>query len=112
MSICSSLVCSLACTAAGYKYLIESRLLNDICEKLARMCDPSSFEPIIMFSKERMETTLVGEYFTILGDILRLPDGEEIFEEHNFWSIFYVVIQLRGKEEITKRILLNGNYAR
>ncbi|KAJ3346906.1 hypothetical protein HDU91_006928, partial [Kappamyces sp. JEL0680] len=111
VTACSDFLCSLASSTPGFRFLTESRLLNDIAEKLAKLGDPTNFEIDISFSKEKMESLAAREYFTLLGELQRLQDGERIFEEYNLWTVYYSLIELRGRDDIVKRIIMMGNYA-
>lgn len=58
-----------------------------------------------------METTLSKEYFTLIGGIQSLGDGEMLLEEHRIWSLYYSLIELRARDDIVKSILGSGNFA-
>ncbi|KAJ3312935.1 hypothetical protein HDV04_002592 [Boothiomyces sp. JEL0838] len=108
---CSDLLCNLACTSAGLRFLGESKLFAEIVERLAKLADPSNLQLDPLFSKDRLDNCLAREYFTFLGKLQRSPDGEKLFEEHNIWSLYYQLTELRGRDDIIKWIINTGNYS-
>ncbi|KAJ3323507.1 hypothetical protein HDV06_001784 [Boothiomyces sp. JEL0866] len=108
---CSDLLCNLACTNAGLRFLSESRLFAEIVERLAKLADPSNLQIDPLFSKDKLDNCLAREYFTFLGKLQRSPDGEKLFEEHNIWSLYYQLTELRGRDDIIKWIINTGNYS-
>ena len=107
---CSKFIYTMCSTVAGYRFLLESKLIAEIVDKLARIGDPGSFDTDFCFTKEKIDTVLAKDYFTILGDLQRHPDVERIFEDHNIWNVYYSLVELRGKDFIVKYILTTGNY--
>ncbi|KAJ3274333.1 hypothetical protein HDV01_003177 [Terramyces sp. JEL0728] len=108
---CSDFLCNLACTSAGLRFLGETRLFAEIVERLAKLADPSNLQIDPLFSKDRLDNCLAREYFTFLGKLQRSPDGEKLFEEHNIWSLYYQLTELRGRDDIIKWIINTGNYS-
>jgi rapamycin-insensitive companion of mTOR len=104
---CSKFIYTMCSSVAGYRFLLETRLIAEIVDRIAKICDPGSFDA---FTKDRIDTVLAKEYFTILGDMQRHPDAERIFEEHSIWNVYYLLVELRGKDFILKYILTTGNY--
>lgn len=110
VSSCSKFIYSLLSTAPGYKFLQESKLIQEIVERLAKIGDPSNFEIDMCYSKDKIDTVLAKDYFTILGDIQKHPEAERVFEECKIWNVYYSLVDLRGKDFILRYILLTGYY--
>ncbi len=108
---CTSLICNLASSTPGYRFLAETKIVQEIIERLKRLCDPMNFEIDIAFTKEKMDSMLSRGYFSILGGLQKLNDGERILEDNNAWTVFYSLIELRGRDDLAKNIIINGNYA-
>lgn len=111
ISSCSNFICTMLSSSSGQRFLMETKLLSDIIDRLARLGDPSIFEMDAGFSKDGIDGLLAKDYFTFLGDIQKLPEGERLFENNGVWSLYYSLIELRGKDHIVKCILNAGNYA-
>ncbi len=107
---CCALMRNLASTSAGYRFIQESKIISEINERLAKLGDPSNFEVDAVFSKEGIENMMGKEYFTILGEIQKLPEGEKIFEENNLWTTYYTLIELKGKDYLVKCLIAAGNF--
>jgi rapamycin-insensitive companion of mTOR len=112
VKVCSELLCILASTEYGRKVLAEHRVIFEVGEKLQRLVDPSNMDMDNIFSKERMESTLSREYFTFLGALQQTQVTRYVLRECALWTTYYALIELRGRDDIAKRILMTGNYYR
>lgn len=57
-----------------------------------------------------MEKTLTKEYFTIIGELQKRSEGLRIMDDANIWSLYYSLIELRGREDILKIIMKTGYF--
>jgi hypothetical protein len=57
-----------------------------------------------------MATTSSKEYFMFLGQLQNYPEGLEIIEECEIWTLYYSLVELRGREDIVKCIITTANY--
>ncbi|KAI9096093.1 Rapamycin-insensitive companion of mTOR, N-term-domain-containing protein [Phlyctochytrium arcticum] len=107
------LIKTLLATPEGVRYLAENRLLPEIRECLGQL-DPmhgaSQTEPI--FSKERMEKTLTGEYFTLLGVFTQSYEGVRLLERFRVFSLYYRLTELRSRDDLVKAVILSMDYSR
>jgi hypothetical protein len=110
--ICSDLLVFLASTDGNRRILSESRVVQEISEKLQRLVDPSNMDIDNVFSKEKMETSMAREYFTLLGRLQDNADTRALLKECGIWTTYYALIELRGRDDIVKRILNTGLYNR
>jgi hypothetical protein len=108
--ICSDLLSFLASTDASRKILSESRVVQEIGEKLQRLVDPSSMDIDNIFSKEKMESSMTREYFTLLGRLQESAESRVVLKESGIWTTYYALIELRGRDDIVKKILSCGMY--
>ncbi|KND04740.1 uncharacterized protein SPPG_00443, partial [Spizellomyces punctatus DAOM BR117] len=104
---------TLLATQEGVRYLAENRLLPEIAECLGQL-DPihtsQQSEPI--FSKERMEKTLTGDYFTLLGIFTQSIEGIRLLERFRIFSLYYRLTELRSRDDLVKAVVLSMDYSR
>ncbi|KAI8898408.1 Rapamycin-insensitive companion of mTOR, middle domain-containing protein [Globomyces pollinis-pini] len=110
VDVCCDFICNLASTPFGSKFLTESKLLQDIAERFAKLVDPANIVDSF-FSKDALEHTLVRAYFTIIGKLQLVQEGEGLLNENNIWSFYYQLTELRGRDDIARLIITTGNYA-
>ncbi|KAI9307439.1 Rapamycin-insensitive companion of mTOR, N-term-domain-containing protein [Cunninghamella echinulata] len=100
----------------GVKYLEENKLLDEVAAALNEL-DPlknirdgnsEMAEPI--FSKERMNNTLSGGYFTLLGVFTKHKEGVRIMEKFKLFSSFYQLSELRNRDDIKVALITNMDY--
>ncbi|KAJ3087070.1 hypothetical protein HK102_011873 [Quaeritorhiza haematococci] len=104
------LLTMLLATVDGIRFMAENRFLQEIGECLGQL-DPTygdQTEPI--FSKERMEKTLTGEYFTLLGTLCRYHDGLRLLERFKIFNLYYHLTELRNRDELIKFIVTTMDY--
>ncbi|GAA5902766.1 TORC2 complex subunit TSC11 [Sporobolomyces salmoneus] len=98
----------------GAQYLAEDKLLPQIADCLLQL------EPVggstsgldLLFSKERVETTLVSGYFDMLGEMTRSPTGLAILDQYKIFTCFYRIGELRSREDLVRLVLEKCDYAR
>ncbi|TPX62078.1 hypothetical protein PhCBS80983_g00632 [Powellomyces hirtus] len=107
------LIKTLLATSEGTRYLAENKLLSEIAECLAEL-DPvqTGTQSEIMFSKERMITTLTAEYFTLLGICTQSLEGIRLLERVRMFSLFYRLTELRSRDDLVKAMILCMDYTR
>ncbi|KAF1812857.1 cytosolic regulator pianissimo [Eremomyces bilateralis CBS 781.70] len=95
----------------GAKYLAESKLIRQLAECLAqfdRMSGIMAVSPI--FTPERMNETLSGGYFSMLGALSRDPKGMLIMERWKMFNMFYHIVELKGRDDLIKTLLGGMDY--
>lgn len=108
-----TLITALLSNPDGVRYLSENKLLGQIAEALSEV-DPlksgdAETEPI--FSMERMDTTLSGGYFTLLGTFSKNKEGVRILEKFKIFSLFYELSELRNRDDLKVAMVTNLDYA-
>ncbi|KAJ3178983.1 hypothetical protein HDU87_003252 [Geranomyces variabilis] len=103
---------TLLATSDGIRYLSENKLLGEIAECFAQLDPAATQTDEIVFSKERMETTLAGEYFTFLGILTASPEGTRLLEKFRMFSLFYRLTELRSRDDLVKAMILCMDYSR
>ncbi|KAF2089867.1 hypothetical protein K490DRAFT_35401 [Saccharata proteae CBS 121410] len=106
-----SLMRALLSNPDGTRYLMDSKPIRQLGECLShfdRMSGLTSSEPI--FSVERMQDTLSGGYFAMLGELSKSPEGVKIFEKWKLINMFYHIIELRDRDDLMKTLLTNMDY--
>ncbi|ODV88589.1 hypothetical protein CANCADRAFT_125633 [Tortispora caseinolytica NRRL Y-17796] len=105
------LIDTLMSTTEGTTYLLENKLIRQIAECIAQI-DPysgiSATDPLL--SRERMERTLTGGYFTILGTLTNYPQGIAILERWRIFSMLYHLVELGDRDDVLIAILSSLNY--
>ncbi|GAA5961649.1 hypothetical protein JCM3765_000463 [Sporobolomyces pararoseus] len=109
-----SMINTLLSDPQGVQYLAEDKLLSQIADCLLQL------EPIgtslsgldIIFSKERVETTLVSGYFEILGEMTKSSAGIALLDQHKIFTCFYRIGELRSREDLVRLILETCDYTR
>ncbi|KAI8586531.1 Rapamycin-insensitive companion of mTOR, N-term-domain-containing protein [Geranomyces variabilis] len=103
---------TLLATSDGIRYLSDNKLLGEIAECFAQLDPAATQTNEIVFSKERMETTLTGEYFTFLGILTANPEGTRLLEKFRMFSLFYRLTELRSRDDLVKAMILCMDYSR
>jgi rapamycin-insensitive companion of mTOR len=92
----------------GVKHLVESKLIRQLAECLAhfdRLSGLTTDTPL--FSPSRMQETVVGGYFAMLGALSKEASGLLILERWRIFNMFYHIIELRDRDDLI-RALLSG----
>ncbi|GAA5975076.1 hypothetical protein JCM11641_000022 [Rhodosporidiobolus odoratus] len=108
-----SLVETLLGSADGAQYLSDDKLLRQISDCLFQL-DPqltTATGAETLFSPERMEKTLVGGYFDMLGVLTRSEEGVRTLDQFKFFTAFYRISELRSREDLVKAIIENVDYS-
>lgn len=106
-----ALVRTLLQTAEGTKYLAENKLLRQIAECLAqfdRLSGITSADPL--FSPDRLQDTLVGGYFAILGVLCSDPKGLQMMERWKIINMFYHIVELKDRDDLIKSLINSLDY--
>ena len=106
------LVQTLLSTAEGAKFFSEQDFLPQIAHALEQL-DPISEKTTeeLLFSPERMTSTLTSEYFTFLGILTSVPAGREILKRHNVYTLFYFLTELKSRDDIARAIISCLDYS-
>ncbi|KZM28429.1 TOR signaling [Ascochyta rabiei] len=105
------LVTSLLQNPEGVKYLSESKLVRQLAESLShfdRMSGLTSDSPL--FQADRMNETLTGSYFALLGALSKDSRGIQILERWRVINMFYHIIELNGRDDLIRALLSNLDY--
>ena len=97
--------------ADGVRYLAENKLLRQLAECLAqvdRLSGLTSASPL--FSASRVNETLTGGYFALLGAISSSNKGLVIIERWRMANMFYHIIELQDRDDLIKALLSNMDY--
>ena len=106
-----SLMRALLQSAEGSKFLAENKLLRQLAECLAqvdRLSGLTSAAPL--FSADRLNDTLSGGYFALLGAISSNVRGLAIIERWKMANMFYHIVELQDREDLIKALLGNMDY--
>ncbi|KAI8823473.1 Rapamycin-insensitive companion of mTOR, N-term-domain-containing protein [Fimicolochytrium jonesii] len=97
--------------ADGVRFLTESKFLPEIADCLGQL-DPGQSTPQadVIFSQERMEDTMTGEYFTLLGVCMLSVEGIRIFEKFRMFSLFYRLTELRSRYDLVMALIRSMDY--
>ncbi|GAA5998873.1 hypothetical protein JCM5350_007882 [Sporobolomyces pararoseus] len=109
-----SMINTLLSDPQGVQYLAEDKLLPQIADCLLQL------EPIgtslsvldVVFSKERVETTLVSGYFEMLGEMTKTSAGIALLDQYKIFTCFYRIGELRSREDLVRLILETCDYSR
>ncbi|KAH8732307.1 Rapamycin-insensitive companion of mTOR, N-term-domain-containing protein [Phaeosphaeriaceae sp. PMI808] len=96
----------------GAKYLGESKFVRQLAECLShfdRMSGLTSESPI--FQTDRMNETLTGGYFALLGALTKDSRGIQILERWRVINMFYHIIELNERDDLIKTLLSNMDYS-
>jgi hypothetical protein len=106
-----ALIHSLLQNPEGVRYLSDSKFIRQLAECLShfdRMSGITSEAP--MFSVERMNETLTGGYFALLGEMTKDPKGIQILERWRVLNMFYHIIELHDRDDLVRVLLSNMDY--
>lgn len=107
-----ALIHSLLQNPEGVKYLSESKFIRQLAECLShfdRMSGLTSESPI--FQADRMNETLTGGYFALLGALTKDTRGIQILERWRVINMFYHIIELNDRDDLIKTLLSNMDYS-
>ncbi|TPX33890.1 hypothetical protein SmJEL517_g03313 [Synchytrium microbalum] len=103
---------TLVASPEGVRILSENKLLEQIAECLAQL-DPIQHAAMPgehMFSKERMEKYLTGDYFTMLATLSKSQDGVRLMERFKLYTIYYHLTELRSRDDLIRTIIESMDY--
>jgi rapamycin-insensitive companion of mTOR len=106
-----ALISTLLQNSEGVKYLGESKFVRQLAECLShfdRMSGLTSESPI--FQADRMNETLTGGYFALLGALTKDPRGIQILERWRVINMFYHIVELNDRDDLIKTLLSNMDY--
>ncbi|CAO2647785.1 Nn.00g087070.m01.CDS01 [Neocucurbitaria sp. VM-36] len=106
-----ALMHSLLQNPEGVKYLGESKFIRQLAECLShfdRMSGLTSESPI--FQADRMNETLTGGYFALLGALTKDPKGIQILERWRVINMFYHIVELNDRDDLIRTLLSNMDY--
>jgi rapamycin-insensitive companion of mTOR len=106
-----ALIHSLLQNPDGVRYLGESKFIRQLAECLAhfdRMSGLTSESPI--FQVDRMNETLSGGYFALLGAFTKDSRGIQILERWRVINMFYHIVELNDRDDLIKTLLSNMDY--
>jgi rapamycin-insensitive companion of mTOR len=95
----------------GVKYLGDSKFVRQLAECLShfdRMSGLTSESPI--FQADRMNETLTGGYFALLGALTKDHSGLQILERWRVINMFYHIVELNDRDDLIKTLLSNMDY--
>jgi rapamycin-insensitive companion of mTOR len=107
-----ALIHSLLQNPEGVKYLSDSKFIRQLAECLShfdRMSGLTSESPI--FQADRMNETLTGGYFALLGALTKDPRGIQILERWRVINMFYHIVELNDRDDLIKTLLSNMDYS-
>ncbi|KAF2789920.1 hypothetical protein K505DRAFT_327930 [Melanomma pulvis-pyrius CBS 109.77] len=107
-----ALIHSLLQNPEGVKYLSDSKFIRQLAECLShfdRMSGLTSESPI--FQDDRMNETLTGGYFALLGALTKDPKGIQILERWRVLNMFYHIIELNDRDDLIRTLLSNMEYS-
>ncbi|KAF1947748.1 cytosolic regulator pianissimo [Clathrospora elynae] len=106
-----ALMQSLLQNPEGVKYLSESKFIRQLAECLShfdRMSGLTSESPI--FQADRMNETLTGGYFALLGALTKDSRGILILERWRVINMFYHIVELNDRDDLIRTLLSNMDY--
>ncbi|CBX99976.1 hypothetical protein IAQ61_002810 [Plenodomus lingam] len=106
-----ALIHSLLQNSEGVKYLGESKFIRQLAECLShfdRMSGLTSESPI--FQADRMNETLTGGYFALLGALTKDSRGIQILERWRVINMFYHIVELNDRDDLIRTLLSNMDY--
>ncbi|BGP18107.1 hypothetical protein JCM10213v2_006158 [Rhodosporidiobolus nylandii] len=108
-----TLISTLLTNPDGVQYLLEEKLVRQISDCLFQL-DPqfgATGGADVLFSKERMETTLASGYFEMLGALTKTAEGVRVLDQFKVFTAFYRISELRSREDLVKAIIENVDYS-
>ena len=106
-----ALIRTLLQTDSGVVLLSESKLLRQLAECLAQLDRRSGLTSMSpLFSQYRISETLTGGYFALLGVLSSDPKGLQIMERWRMINMFYHIMDLDGREDLTRTLLSNMDF--
>ncbi|ORY02958.1 Rapamycin-insensitive companion of mTOR, N-term-domain-containing protein [Clohesyomyces aquaticus] len=106
-----ALMHSLLQNPEGVRYLSDNKFIRQLAECLShfdRMSGLTSESPI--FQADRMNETLVGGYFALLGALTKEPKGIQILERWRVINMFYHVVELNDRDDLIRALVSNMDY--
>jgi hypothetical protein len=106
-----ALLRSLLHNPEGVKYLSDSKFIRQVAECLShfdRMSGLTSESP--MFQVDRMNETLTGGYFALLGELTKDCKGIQILERWRVLNMFYHIVELNDRDDLIRVLLSNMDY--
>jgi rapamycin-insensitive companion of mTOR len=95
----------------GVKYLLDCKFIRQLAECLShfdRMSGLTSESPI--FQADRMNETLTGGYFALLGALTKDPQGIQILERWRIINMFYHIVEINDRDDLIRTLLSNLDY--
>ncbi|EAT84606.2 hypothetical protein SNOG_08330 [Parastagonospora nodorum SN15] len=106
-----ALIDTLLQSPEGVKHLGDSKFIRQLAECLShfdRMSGLTSESPI--FQADRMNETLTGGYFALLGALTKDQRGIQILERWRVINMFYHIVELNDRDDLIKTLLSNMDY--
>lgn len=106
-----ALIHSLLQNPEGVRYLGESKFIRQLAECLShfdRMSGLTSESPV--FQADRMNETLTGGYFALLGALTKDSQGIQILERWRVVNMFYHIVELNDRDDLIRTLLSNMDY--
>ncbi|EPX70512.1 rictor [Schizosaccharomyces octosporus yFS286] len=94
----------------GVKYLSESKLIKQIAEALSQLDENSGQVANPIFSKQRLQTTLVHGYFSMLKVLSSQKEGHAILERWRIFTTLYHLAEIRNRDDLLICFLTNVDY--
>ncbi|KAF2191339.1 hypothetical protein K469DRAFT_622909 [Zopfia rhizophila CBS 207.26] len=107
-----ALIHSLLQNPEGVRYLSDNKFIRQLAECLShfdRMSGLTSESPFFM--ADRMNETLTGGYFALLGALTKDPKGIQILERWRVINMFYHIIELPDRDDLIRTLLSNMDYS-
>ncbi|KAK4048462.1 hypothetical protein OIO90_005793 [Microbotryomycetes sp. JL221] len=98
----------------GIRYLYEDKFLPQIVDCLNQLDPLTNQQPqssTLLFSKQRMETTMVGGYFDMIGTLSKHSQGLKLLNHFKMFSTFYRISELKGRDDLYKALIVNLDYS-
>lgn len=95
----------------GERELKEGKLIRQLAECLShydRMSGLLSEQPL--FTEERLNETLTGGYFQLLGALSKDPKGLQILERWRFFNMFYHIVELEDRDDLIRILVSSMDY--
>ena len=106
-----SLMRTLLHTSEGRRYLAENKLLRQVAECLAqvdRLSGITSSDPL--FSTERVQETLAGGYFAMLGTLSSSMQGLAMMERWKMANMIFHIVELEDRDDLIRLLLSALDY--
>ena len=106
-----ALLQSLLQNPEGVRYLLDCKFIRQLAECLShfdRMSGLTSESPI--FQADRMNETLTGGYFALLGALTKDSRGIQILERWRIINMFYHIVELNDRDDLIRTLLSNMDY--